>query len=213
MGGEGEVRGKGEERGKREGRGKREERKGDRRGGRAQLPPSSSTDEPGGAPFLPVGSRGAPACSRGHGSGPRSRGSLGQPWPRAACISAPLESSKGLTTRTQAWNQDLFSTVPGQGPSIIILDTLAEAAPPVCEALAGGGRFHGASRVWASRKPGESHSPLCPWQPSWALSCFPDGKHSTAGRLHGTTSLASGAGCGGSTASLLNSPKEEAFLP
>nr|CAI9713375.1 unnamed protein product [Rangifer tarandus platyrhynchus] len=118
-------------------------------------------------------------------------------WPRAACISTLLESSKGLTTRTQAWNWDLFSTPPCQGPSITILDTPAESAPPVCEELAGGGRFHGALRGWASRKQGKSRSPPCCWQLSWAPDCFPDGKHATAGQLRKTTGLASGAGCGG----------------
>lgn len=181
-------------------RGGRRRKRGRRRKkgrGRTQLLPSSSTDGPR-SPFLPVesGNRSPPCAPTADSSWTLLR-KLDWLWPRAACISTLLESSKGLTTRTQAWNWDLFSTPPCQGPSIIILDTPAESAPPVCEELAGGGRFHGALRAWASRKQGKSCSRPCCWQLSWALNCFPDGKHATAGQLRKTTSLASGAGCGG----------------
>ncbi|EPY86011.1 hypothetical protein CB1_000335018 [Camelus ferus] len=121
----------------------------------------------------------------------------------------------GLTAGTQTWSQYSFSTPPRQGPSITALDTPAEPALPVSAELAGGGRLRGALGGRASRKQGEGHSLHCPWQLSQARTCFLDGKPPPrlATRLRRTTGLASGAGCGGKTASSLNSPKEEAFWP
>lgn len=96
----------------------------------------------------------------------------------------------------------LFSTPPCQGPSVIILATPVEFALPVCEELAGGGKFHGALGMWSSSKEGLGYS-LCPWQLSWEL--FPRWK------TPHLSSLASGTDYGGKL-SLFNSPKEVAFL-
>lgn len=55
-------------------------------------------------------------------------GSGSEPWLRAACLSALLESSEGLIIMTPAWNQDLVCIPLCQGPSVIILDIPVESA-------------------------------------------------------------------------------------
>lgn len=131
--------------------------------------------------FSPCGEWGPTSVDTGGACSGRGRqgGKLGsEPW-----LSALLESSEGLATMTLAWNQDFVFHSFLPGPLSHNPGHPVESALPVCEELAGGGKFHGALGMWSSSKEGLGYS-LCPWQPSWARSYFPDGRHPVPHPLH-----------------------------